>query len=471
MANCPHCGASIQSHDRFCGRCGATLSPPADPFSEMVQRREDLLRHHGAGRLSDQELREGLSSMTLRDEQGGLWSLGAESGAWYRQEGDAWVRDDPAPPMALSQPELVEAPKSAALRASASPPPAPTSVPTKRSGVPRAVVYGAAGCVGLAAMLVIALLLIVFLAPSMPQAITTIGDRIGDVLEAFGDDEPVDGSEAKVPLADDEGKTSSQPTPARTATATPRATNTRVPSPTPRETHTRVPSPTPQSTETEVPSPTPEATPTEPPPAPTAHQATPTVTPRPPTATPQATATLPPPTPTSVPPTPTAAPPTPALRLVTAVSVSNGDWGEGVIWTEFKNGIELPGPDGHNYKAQMGFVASPHSQATIQEYWARGARSGPWKMVVVVRKKVGWVSCPGDRLTCWESKTESGQSLLRAEVLYRDPVWLDLFDRYMRGGQAEVVASPHYQAVQATVFEPICGATPDYPCVAIWFEK
>lgn len=459
MANCPRCGAPIQPDDRFCGRCGASLAPPADPFSEMAQRRGDFLRHHAAGRLSDQELREGLSSMTLRDEKGRLWSLGAESGAWYRQEGDAWVRDAPSPPMAGSQPEPAEAPKSVAPKASTPPPPAPPSAPTKRSGVPRGVVYGAVGCVGIAGLILIAVLTAIFLVPNTPEAITSIGEGIGDILTAFGVGEPLDGSEGKVPVADDDGETSLQPGTARTATATPRATNTRLPSPTP------------QSTPTEVPSPTPEVAPTEQQPAPTAHQATPTVTPQPPTATPQATATLPPPTPTSVPPTPTTAPPTPAPRLVTAVTVSNGDWGDGVIWTEFKNGIELPGPDGHNYKAQMGFVESAQAQATIQEYWTRGARSGPWKMVVVVRKKVGWVSCPGDRLTCWESKTESGQSLLRAEVFYRDAVWRDLFDRYMRGGQAEVVASPHYQAVQATVFEPICGATPDYPCVAIWFEK
>jgi len=454
MANCPRCGAPIQPDDRFCGRCGASLAPPADPFAEISQRREDLLRHHAAGRLSDQELREGLSSLTLRDDQGRLWSLGAESGAWYRQEGNAWVRDDPAhspPPPAA---DAVRAPQEKAV-------PQPTSTPAptpgKRSGVPRGLLYGAAGCVGLAGLLMVAVLLVVFLAPKTPEAITAVGDRIGDVLAAFGGDESVDDSEGKAPVDDNEAQPATQPTLTRTATATPRATHTRVPSPTPKATNTRVPSPTPQATASEVPSPTPEAAPTG--------------TPQPPTATPQATATLPPPTPTSVPPTPTTAPPTPAPRMVTAVSVSNGDWGEGVIWTEFKNGIEFPGPDGHNYKAQMGFVESAQAQATIQEYWARGARSGPWKMVVVVRKKVGWVSCPGDRLTCWESKTESGQSLLRAEVFYRDPVWRDLFDRYLRGGQAEVVASPHYPAVQATVFEAICGATPDYPCVAIWFEK
>jgi hypothetical protein len=159
------------------------------------------------------------------------------------------------------------------------------------------------------------------------------------------------------------------------------------------------------------------------------------------------------------------------LVVLNAVPVENAGWGQGNIWVEFKNAIELPGSDGRNYRAQMGFLSTPESLQAIQACWTQGSRGGPWKMKVVVRKQTAWVSCPSDKLTCWESKSDSGQSLLTGEVYYRDDVWRDLLNRYLSGGLAAVLESPYYDDIQATVFEPICGTVPSAPCVGIYFER
>lgn len=51
------------------------------------------------GRITFNRLRETLNDIMVYDRNGVLWTIGAGSGAWYRRDGDAWVRGTPHSPV------------------------------------------------------------------------------------------------------------------------------------------------------------------------------------------------------------------------------------------------------------------------------------------------------------------------------------------------------------------------------------
>ncbi|MBC7235439.1 MAG: hypothetical protein H5T69_06320 [Chloroflexi bacterium] len=227
--------------------------------------------------------------------------------------------------------------------------------------------------------------------------------------------------------------------------------------------------PTEMPTETPVPptptfSPTVTVLPTE---TPTETPVPPTPTSEPPTATPV------PPTPTRRPPTPRPPTPKPApVEILDSVPVDNGEWGKEGIYVNYEADIYADGSDGHRYKIELGFLSRPESLAKVQEFWGYGGRGGGnWKMIIRVRTQVNWVSCGGDKDVCWQVSTSSGQSSLMSEVYYKQHVWESLVNHHLAGGWQNVTRSPYYHEIQKSIFEPICGATPDIPVIGFRFTR
>jgi hypothetical protein len=169
--------------------------------------------------------------------------------------------------------------------------------------------------------------------------------------------------------------------------------------------------------------------------------------------------------------------PTPAVPLepgvVTAVRMTTEGWGEGDVWVEFRDGIELVGADGKKYRAGLGFINEPAALAEMQKLWNWGSRSGAaWRMRIVVRKSVGWVSCPANPVAvCSELKSEE-QGLLGIEVLYGEELWRQLLNEYLAGGNHRVSQHPLYSSIQGSIFRFVCNCDvlPGRPIIGFRFE-
>jgi len=221
--------------------------------------------------------------------------------------------------------------------------------------------------------------------------------------------------------------------------------------------------------------------PTNTPVPPTATRVADTATPRPPTATSiPPTATLVPPTATRVqptatrrPPTRTPVPPTPTLVPVTVIygmQVDNAEYGKGTISFENRGKwITIPGAQ---YVGEIGFLSTPKAAAEIQRVWDhRQYGGGNWRVLIVVRKKVGWVSCPASAATCSEDKIEGNQGLITHEVYLHPDVWTSLLNDYLAGGLGATQKNPHYAEIQKRLFESYCSVTPNLPVVGFTFKK
>jgi hypothetical protein len=243
-----------------------------------------------------------------------------------------------------------------------------------------------------------------------------------------------------------------------------RPTRTQTPTSTPLPpTATPVP-PTATPTATVVPpTPTPEP-PTETPEPPTA-------TPEPPTATPvPRTATPVPPRPTAVPPQPTAAP----VSVLASIPVDNGAFGKEGIYVNYQEEIYVQASDGNRYRAELGFLSSPRALQRAQEWWTWGARGGGnWKMIVLMRTKVGWNHCGSKDNVCSQTSENPGQASFQVELYIKQHVWESLVNDYIRGGQAAVQGNGYYSQIQEKVFKPVCNAcgTPDVPIIGFRFSR
>ncbi|HUV93693.1 MAG TPA: hypothetical protein VMX14_02525, partial [Anaerolineae bacterium] len=237
--------------------------------------------------------------------------------------------------------------------------------------------------------------------------------------------------------------------------------------------------PSPTAT-TPVPSPTSTSEPTPVPPTATlvpdtATPVPPTNTPRPPTSTPvPPTETSVLPTPTRRPPTPTPIPPTPTpvpLAVIYGVQVDNAEFGKGTISFENRDPpwIGIPGAQ---YVGEIGFLSNPEAMAEIQRVWShRVYGGGNWRVLVVVRKQVGWVSCPASQATCAEDKVDGTQVIITHEVYMQPDVWASLLNDFLRGGLSATTQNPHYEDVQRMIFESYCSVVPEKPCIGFGFKQ
>ena len=68
---------------------------PADGFSQAEVEAARLRREWTAGRLTDAQFRDRLASLMVEDARGVWWSIGLQTGEWYRYDGNDWVRGEP----------------------------------------------------------------------------------------------------------------------------------------------------------------------------------------------------------------------------------------------------------------------------------------------------------------------------------------------------------------------------------------
>lgn len=64
-------------------------------FEEAQRKYYRLRGKHAAGRLSDAEFQAAVDDLSLQDEQGRWWAIGAESGKWYVSQAGEWVQAEP----------------------------------------------------------------------------------------------------------------------------------------------------------------------------------------------------------------------------------------------------------------------------------------------------------------------------------------------------------------------------------------
>jgi LysM repeat protein len=66
-------------------------------FQDLQRRYDELREQFDAGDISEEKFREELEGLQLRDEQGRYWTIGAQTGKWYRFDGRTWVEETPIP--------------------------------------------------------------------------------------------------------------------------------------------------------------------------------------------------------------------------------------------------------------------------------------------------------------------------------------------------------------------------------------
>ncbi len=66
-------------------------------FQELLDRYKKLRADFDAGKIDEEEFQEEIEGLQIRDEQGYYWTIGAQSGKWYRYNGVEWVQETPLP--------------------------------------------------------------------------------------------------------------------------------------------------------------------------------------------------------------------------------------------------------------------------------------------------------------------------------------------------------------------------------------
>jgi LysM repeat protein len=66
-------------------------------FQDLQRRYDELREQFDAGKISEEKFNDELEGLQLKDEQGHYWTIGAQSGKWYRYDGRSWVQETPIP--------------------------------------------------------------------------------------------------------------------------------------------------------------------------------------------------------------------------------------------------------------------------------------------------------------------------------------------------------------------------------------
>jgi Tol biopolymer transport system component/LysM repeat protein len=66
-------------------------------FRELQRRYDELREQFNEGEITEEEFKEALEGLQLKDEQGRFWTIGAQTGEWYRYDGRTWVQETPLP--------------------------------------------------------------------------------------------------------------------------------------------------------------------------------------------------------------------------------------------------------------------------------------------------------------------------------------------------------------------------------------
>jgi len=162
----------------------------------------------------------------------------------------------------------------------------------------------------------------------------------------------------------------------------------------------------------------------------------------------------------------------PAPEVLNSVPVSNGEYGQNVIWIEHRNAIFVQGGDGHRYKAELGFLSTNEAAQGIQACWDAAGRGGAnWKMRIVVRADQSWVMCTSEDPSCNDNFRVNPPDEVYEEVFFQGYVWQSLLNDYLVGGLTAATQNEYYADVQWAVFEKLCDDALEEACLGFHFDR
>ena len=92
---CSTCGRSLTPAEPFCAGCGPPRTPSlAAPFRRIQDEYDQLKTRSAALQISATEMKAALYEL-LVEHDGAYWTIGAQSGRWYRYDGAAWIEATP----------------------------------------------------------------------------------------------------------------------------------------------------------------------------------------------------------------------------------------------------------------------------------------------------------------------------------------------------------------------------------------
>lgn len=77
-------------------------------FQELLDQYKDLKLRYERGELTSEAFQDAANGLRRRDEAGVYWTIGANSGKWYRYDGKSWVEDVPEALQKAPEPVALE---------------------------------------------------------------------------------------------------------------------------------------------------------------------------------------------------------------------------------------------------------------------------------------------------------------------------------------------------------------------------
>lgn len=172
---CQNCGQEFASAKKFCTNCGAPRPGLTARFESAEQQFAALKARYDAGELIDADYEAALKQLIIQDETGADWMIGAETGQWYRYDGQQWVRRDPPRTEFTGTPPAI-------------PVSAPSQFQPAKGKIPWKMV--AAGCSALLIVTVLVTGALVTVSGLLPLTPTPIGGGTGKIAFSSLRDEP-----------------------------------------------------------------------------------------------------------------------------------------------------------------------------------------------------------------------------------------------------------------------------------------
>jgi hypothetical protein len=119
-------------------------------FKEAKQEYQQLSARYRGNQIDQAEFANKVKQLTVKDEMGRLWQIGATSGKWYRLEGRSWIEDTPPvqqviPPQSFTPPPPQQPPAQPVMAWPSGPSPLPPQPATrKKSGLWIVAIIGGA---------------------------------------------------------------------------------------------------------------------------------------------------------------------------------------------------------------------------------------------------------------------------------------------------------------------------------------
>lgn len=74
-------------------------------IKELEVISESIKTLHASGKINNEQRRLFMHAIMAGDSKGNLWTIGTQTGKWYKQVGDKWLEDQPPETLLLVVPE------------------------------------------------------------------------------------------------------------------------------------------------------------------------------------------------------------------------------------------------------------------------------------------------------------------------------------------------------------------------------